>query len=217
MDVKRPVKRLSRAEQQERTRSALLDAAIELFIEKGVEATSIEEVTAQAGYSRGAFYSNFESKDDLFLQACDRFLENIHAAALPAQGIPDGVDAGTAYGDRLRRLRGVVADRGSNFLAEVALHAIRHPELRVAVGRQHQQQLEPAKTFVKAVLEGQGISDAPATLEQLANLAQAITFALHFFEQIDPAVEAEATIEVGMRLLMRGLVQEAGAKPKARR
>src|SRR5438105_2842106 len=68
--VATPVKRLTRQEQQERTRVALLDASIALFIERGIEATTIEDVVAAAGFTRGAFYSNFESKEELFIEAC---------------------------------------------------------------------------------------------------------------------------------------------------
>lgn len=49
-----------------RTRANLLDAAFEVFAAKGFGRVSIEEVCEAAGYSRGAFYSNFASLDQLF-------------------------------------------------------------------------------------------------------------------------------------------------------
>ncbi|MGW1543511.1 TetR/AcrR family transcriptional regulator [Streptomyces sp. NPDC002309] len=49
-----------------RTRARLLDAAFEVFAAKGFGRVSIEEVCEAAGYSRGAFYSNFASLDELF-------------------------------------------------------------------------------------------------------------------------------------------------------
>jgi AcrR family transcriptional regulator len=60
--------RLTRAERQARTRQELLDAAARVFIERGFQGASIEAITADAGYSRGAFYSNFESKVQLFVE-----------------------------------------------------------------------------------------------------------------------------------------------------
>ncbi|WP_371673448.1 TetR/AcrR family transcriptional regulator [Streptomyces sp. NBC_00289] len=48
------------------TRARLLDAAFEVFAAKGFGRVSIEEVCEAAGYSRGAFYSNFDSLDELF-------------------------------------------------------------------------------------------------------------------------------------------------------
>ncbi|MGW9020477.1 TetR/AcrR family transcriptional regulator [Leucobacter chromiiresistens] len=54
------------------TRSRLLDAATEVFAEAGVQSASVEQVCARAGYSRGAFYSNFTSKEQLFLALLER-------------------------------------------------------------------------------------------------------------------------------------------------
>jgi AcrR family transcriptional regulator len=58
--------RLTRAESQARTRQALLDAAGEVFAERGLQRTSVEAIAERAGYTRGAFYSNFASKEELF-------------------------------------------------------------------------------------------------------------------------------------------------------
>ncbi|MFF7331199.1 TetR family transcriptional regulator [Streptomyces sp. NPDC008150] len=49
-----------------RTRARLLDAAFTVFAAKGFGRVSIEEVCEAAGYTRGAFYSNFDSLDELF-------------------------------------------------------------------------------------------------------------------------------------------------------
>src|ERR1700730_15535860 len=61
-------KRLSREDSREQTTQRLLDAAQKLIARKGLEAASVENIAAAAGYSRGAFYSNFSSKDDLFIE-----------------------------------------------------------------------------------------------------------------------------------------------------
>src|SRR5436190_5494200 len=60
--------RLTRAEQQAQTRAALLDAGARVFVERGFLGTSVEAITDQAGYTRGAFYSNFRSKEELFAE-----------------------------------------------------------------------------------------------------------------------------------------------------
>lgn len=203
------VKRLTRAEQQQETREALVDAAIKLFIERGVDATTIEEITAEAGFSRGAFYSNFESKDALFLAACRRFLEQLHAAARP--GPDEGFDdAGQAYAERMQRLRGVTGDRGSMFLAEISLHAIRHPALTEAVGVLHQEQLAPAMAFVRGAMESAGVAGDDADVEQLAHVMQALTFGLHLFGTVDPALEPEAALAVAADLMLSGLAAKKG-------
>lgn len=55
-----------------RTRARLMDAAYRLFSEHGVNGTSIEAIADEAGFSRGAFYSNFESKTELFFALAQR-------------------------------------------------------------------------------------------------------------------------------------------------
>src|ERR1700686_565904 len=59
----------SRARQAERTRATrrkLLDAAKRIFAQDGFEAARLEDIAAGAGYTRGAFYANFKSKEDIF-------------------------------------------------------------------------------------------------------------------------------------------------------
>lgn len=60
--------RKTRAERQADTRSALLDAAAKVVIERGLAGASVEAICAAAGFTRGAFYSNFESKEQLFVE-----------------------------------------------------------------------------------------------------------------------------------------------------
>nr|WP_243848853.1 TetR/AcrR family transcriptional regulator [Lysinibacter cavernae] len=54
------------------TRERLMDAAYEEFSERGVPATSVEAVSERAGFTRGAFYSNFSSKEELFVALMER-------------------------------------------------------------------------------------------------------------------------------------------------
>jgi AcrR family transcriptional regulator len=67
--------RLSRKESQLQTRDLLLDAALKVFSRRGYHAASVEEIAAEAGFSKGAVYSNFSSKEDLFLALIDRRFE----------------------------------------------------------------------------------------------------------------------------------------------
>jgi AcrR family transcriptional regulator len=60
-------KRLSSAEKKAATRAALLEAAARVFGRGGFYGASVEEIAEEAGFSRGAVYSNFESKEDLFM------------------------------------------------------------------------------------------------------------------------------------------------------
>jgi AcrR family transcriptional regulator len=60
--------RLTRAERQAQTRRELLDAAARVFVRRGFTGSSVEEISAEAGYTRGAFYSNFSSKDEILVE-----------------------------------------------------------------------------------------------------------------------------------------------------
>ncbi|MBX9397307.1 TetR/AcrR family transcriptional regulator; helix-turn-helix transcriptional regulator [Streptomyces sp. TRM72054] len=82
-----------------RTRANLLDAAFEVFAAKGFGRVSIEEVCEAAGYSRGAFYSNFASLDELFFalyrQRADLIAEQVSGALAqdgPNLDVPAAVD-----------------------------------------------------------------------------------------------------------------------------
>lgn len=57
---------------RQETRNRLLDAAAEVFTEEGLQGASVESVCSRAGFTRGAFYSNFSSKEELFLALLDR-------------------------------------------------------------------------------------------------------------------------------------------------
>ncbi|MGX4694119.1 TetR/AcrR family transcriptional regulator [Streptomyces sp. JNUCC 63] len=82
-----------------RTRAKLLDAAFAVFAAKGFGRVSIEEVCEAAGYSRGAFYSNFTTLDELFFalyrQRAELIADQV-AGALAADGpdldVPAAVD-----------------------------------------------------------------------------------------------------------------------------
>lgn len=65
-------KRLTRNQAREQTRLRLVDAATLSIARKGLAATSVEDIAAQAGYTRGAFYSNFSNKSDLFFELLRR-------------------------------------------------------------------------------------------------------------------------------------------------
>jgi AcrR family transcriptional regulator len=72
-------KRQTRRESQDATRERLIKAAEELFARDGFEAASVEHITEAAGFSRGAFYSNFRTKDELFIAALNKVRRDIVA------------------------------------------------------------------------------------------------------------------------------------------
>ncbi|WUS69622.1 TetR/AcrR family transcriptional regulator [Kribbella sp. NBC_01245] len=75
------------------TLARLLDAALQMFAAKGFHAATIEEICERAGFTRGAFYSNFASKDELFFALFDqrtgRIVERVAAAVDELTGTDD--------------------------------------------------------------------------------------------------------------------------------
>jgi AcrR family transcriptional regulator len=76
----------------EETRSHILDAAGELFAARGYDATSVADICAQAGVTKGAFYHHFASKQAVFLELRDRWLAPLEAqltlARDPSETLP---------------------------------------------------------------------------------------------------------------------------------
>ena len=64
--------RLTRAESRQRTRDQLIDSAVKVFAERGYHAASVDEIAEDAGFSKGAVYANFPTKEQLFLAVMDR-------------------------------------------------------------------------------------------------------------------------------------------------
>src|SRR4051794_27153106 len=85
-------------EQAAEHRARILAAARRLFKEHGPERVSVAQVTAAAGLTHGAFYGHFASKDDLFVEACERAFDG--AVALVTRPGPDGAPDLAAYVDR---------------------------------------------------------------------------------------------------------------------
>jgi AcrR family transcriptional regulator len=65
------VRRLTRKERQAHTRSCLMTSAAKVFARRGLHQASIDEVAQDAGFTKGAFYANFKSKEELFLAMLD--------------------------------------------------------------------------------------------------------------------------------------------------
>lgn len=92
-------KRMTRSEKQEQTRSLLLEAANSEIAKRGFGAITIEEITQLSGLTRGAFYSNFSNKNELFLyllrcklrEASKLFPEKLTCGAPPSNEDPANV------------------------------------------------------------------------------------------------------------------------------
>lgn len=90
-------KRKTRAETKRRTRDRLINAAAHVFAQHGLKATTLDEVAETAGLTKGAVYSNFESKADLALAVLERQIDR------PQLAIFDRVDSNATEPDRFNQ------------------------------------------------------------------------------------------------------------------
>jgi AcrR family transcriptional regulator len=109
------------------TRRKLLLAAEQTFARDGYEAARLEDIAARAGYTRGAFYANFASKEDIFFALLEQSVAQRIAAVNELLGRHDNPQ------QRLRALREhyaqIAKDRRLVLLSlEFKLFAVRHPE-----------------------------------------------------------------------------------------
>lgn len=114
---------------------AILDAAWDLFLARGVEATTIETIAARAGVSKVTVYSHYADKTALFVAAVRREMERIEAAGAAA-GSRDSVDVAsqlTGFGIGLMTF--LVSQPAVDFYSVVAGELRRHPDLAASFYR----------------------------------------------------------------------------------
>jgi len=147
---------------RENTRTRLMDAAAEMFAEVGIDAASVEAICERAGFTRGAFYSNFASKEELFLALCARSAETTIAAVRErVTSIEDrGLDAA---GDVMQLVQEVLEATGEDRLdvllgAETRLQALRNPEFAQAYLTLNQGLGESVTQLVRDIAQARGLS-----------------------------------------------------------
>ena len=131
--------RLRQAERKQRTRGELVSTARTVFLERGFHGASLDEIAERAGYSKGAVYSNFAGKDDLFLAVLDAQFEQrvrvLTDVALDENRLED------SYRAVARSI--VAADRAeprwTPLLLEFWAHASRRDSLRAAVAERRER------------------------------------------------------------------------------
>ncbi|MEU5627096.1 TetR/AcrR family transcriptional regulator [Streptomyces tendae] len=156
-----------------RTRANLLDAAFAVFAAKGFGRVSIEEVCEAAGYSRGAFYSNFDSLDELFFalyrQRADLIAEQV-SAALASDG-PD-LDVPAAV-ERVSEV--LLLDRDWLLVkTDFLVHAARDPEVARTL-LEHRARLRRA--IADRLARARGHTALPAVLGDAEEAAHAVVAA----------------------------------------
>jgi AcrR family transcriptional regulator len=117
---------IDRFEQRKLTRARLVDAALELFSTSGYEHATVDDISHAAGYSKGAYYFHFSTKDDILLELLRMWTEDrTSTLAAAAEGATKGED--------LREMLGAFFsyenERWPAVLLEFWSQAVRHQEV----------------------------------------------------------------------------------------
>jgi AcrR family transcriptional regulator len=157
----------TREDRRNRTRAELIAVADRRFSADGYHATSLDAVADEAGFTKGAVYSNFSSKEDLFFAVYEQRVERTvdHAREV--------IDAApTAEGALLELVAESSArrDRDDGWLAvflEFWTFVLRHPEHRVRFAQLHARATEPFVEAMERHARERGIA-LPLSSRQLA-------------------------------------------------
>lgn len=177
--------RSSREASRARTRERVLDAAAQVFASRGFAGASMEEIAAAAGFTRGAVYSNFADKAELFLAVLDereeRRAEEVRAI-YRASATPAAFFAALAAAEAYRN------DDAEQWLLlrlELWLYAIRNPEVRDAVVERNRRRIAALEPAVAGALEAEGI-EPPRPVPEIAQVIQSLDDGVAVMQVLDP-------------------------------
>jgi AcrR family transcriptional regulator len=166
-------KRLTREESRAQTRERLLEAARELFTERGVNGSSVEQIAERAGYTRGAFYGNFTDKQELVAELLEQRTrsEVAEVSALQREAV--------SFGDMVEALRQWNRERGEHLpewmalRLELVLHALRNPDALPTLAQRETLARSTIQTAIEQRLAEHG-GTPPADPAHLALIVHAL-------------------------------------------
>jgi AcrR family transcriptional regulator len=182
------------------TRARLVAAALEVFLAKGFAATSVEDVAERAGFSRGAVYSNFADKDELFLAVMDDQLG-------PRVDDVRTIVAGASPLDLILRLRawrgGADPPEGWTALQEeFRTHALRDPRAREQLAERNRAVRRAYERAIEGQFAALGLTP-PAPTELIALLIHALDGAAPVLHHLDPDTVPKDFFFDALELLFR--------------
>jgi AcrR family transcriptional regulator len=146
--ITKPRKRLTREESQAQTRAKLMTVGREHFLRHGLGGAVAEKIAEDAGYSRGALYSNFDGKEDQFLAVIreeqDRRMESFRSIFKKEASAKQ----------RLRRMREAIADLYTDpdwivLRAEFEAGALRNERIRRTFVEVHREQVRDGGNLIR--------------------------------------------------------------------
>ncbi|HEY1316704.1 MAG TPA: helix-turn-helix domain-containing protein [Gaiella sp.] len=196
--------RITRSERKARTRQELLVAARTVFLRRGFHGATVEEIADEAGYTKGAVYSNFAGKDDLYLALLDaHYGQRVAAYAEMMLDEPTYEDAIRVVG-RFMAQSDAQAPDWLPTLAEFVAHAARDESLRRAYVQTRERFLVAIAGVIQALCERHGVTLRVPPLEA-ARASSLFARGYSAERRLDPdAVSPELFVELHAGF-MRGL------------
>ncbi|GAB2566670.1 TetR/AcrR family transcriptional regulator [Nocardia heshunensis] len=180
--------RLTRPESQARTRADLLATAREMFLRDGYAKTSLERVAEEAGYSKGAVYSNFKTKSALCLEVLGLIHETKFSELSTLLGGEDPLE------DRMERFQGwaerTLGDVGWTLLEfEFAIVARDDAELQAALVSSLGMMRGAAAAQLEVLADSMGVV-LPMSAEDSATTILSLGLGLGIQRALDPGISA---------------------------
>lgn len=187
IDDERPV---TRAERQARTRDRLVETATKMFLEDGYAATPLERVAEQAGFSKGAVYSNFSGKEEL----CMAVLDTIHAEQV--EGVIEAFSKDTDLAGRIDAFTewakvGLGQPRSTALEVEFAAAARHSPYVSAELVKRHREIRSSIEELITTVIDDAGMTLA-LTPKQAATALLSLGIGLGAMRSLDADVDIEA-------------------------
>ena len=162
--------RWTRERRLEHTRSLLLDAAEDVFAEKGFTAATLDDIAHCAGYTKGAIYKHFATKEDLFLAVSDRYWRRYFDNF--AEVMSSGQVGAHELDEIAERWRQLSHDRGAEHAAlghEFTLYLVRNPDVRERVAAKRSEVVEALAKFIVEGIDRLGgtLTIPPSTFAQI--------------------------------------------------
>ncbi len=203
--------RLTREAKRQQTRADLLEAATRVFAENGFAATTLDQIAAEAGYTKGAIYSNFQSKEELILEVWEARFESTRDVSAEFSGLLFG----GAFDEARDLLDNRADDSGGGglnlLLLEVWVHAIRNPNFRERFAAQMRSHRERTTESVLELYE-HSERGAPKRSADLAKIAQACEIGLDMLMAIEPGTSAGLYVDCLAALLDQSPFTEAPSR-----
>jgi AcrR family transcriptional regulator len=142
--------RWTRERRLEHTRSLLLDAAEDVFAEKGFTPATLDDIAHAAGYTKGAIYKHFATKEDLFLAVSDRYWRRYFDNFADVMSAAKKVTA-RELDEIAARWQQLSLDRGAEHAAlghEFTLYLLRNPDARERVAAKRAAVVDKLGKFI---------------------------------------------------------------------